>query len=117
MTTLSVILVFLKTVRSTFAMPCDLASGIVRAELPKVNGIGSEKAAVLNHWFRRGCAGPSSFAFTPVLFGRWPPPNELLVLTATLIGSGSPDWNVVPPLMPQPEISLFATPVTLWPIG
>src|SRR2546421_2937746 len=94
-------------------MPCDRTSGRVREEFPKVNGAGSENAAVLNHWFRRVCAGPSSFALAPVRLGRCPPPKEFDVFTETPMGSGFPDWYVVTPLMPQPEISLPATPLAL----
>src|SRR5260370_396163 len=92
-------------------------SGRVRAELPNVNEGGSENAAVLNHPFSRDWAEPSSPIGIPVRFGRCPPPKELLVLVATLIGRGFPDWNVVMPLMPQPEISRSTIPVTLRPRG
>src|SRR5438445_1308646 len=98
-------------------MPWDRASGMVRAEFPNVNGAGSANAAVLNHWFRRDCAEPSTPMLVPVLFGLCPLPNALAVLTATLIGSGLPDWNVVAPFTPHPEITLSITPVTPFPIG
>src|ERR1051325_7234409 len=96
-------------------MPWARASGMVLEELPKVKGVGRANAAVLNHWFSLDWAEPSRSAMVPVRLGRWPPPKELLVLVATLIGSGLPDWKVVMPLMPQPEISLSTNPVAFLP--
>ena len=78
-------------------MPWARASGMVLEELPKVKGVGRANAAVLNHWFSLDWAEPSRSAMVPVRLGRWPPPKELLVLVATLIGSGLPDWCVTDP--------------------
>src|SRR5579883_3500128 len=89
---------------------------MVRDELPKVKAPGKENACTLNHWLKRDCADPERPALMPVRFGRCPAPKPL-VLVATLIGSGLPDWKVVIPFMPQPEASLPATPVRLPPIG
>src|SRR5688572_13695070 len=89
---------------------------MVRDELPKLNDPGRENAAVLNHWPMRSCAEPSRPILWSVRLGRCPAPKPF-VLTATLIGSGLPDWKVAIPFTPHPEISLSANPVTLLPKG
>src|SRR6266852_5741142 len=92
-------------------MPGERTSGTVRARLPKVKAGGSVKADLSNHPFRRDCAEPSSLALFPVLFGRDPPPNEFVRFTASVRGSGLPDWNVPPPLTPHPDTILLPAPV------
>src|SRR6266852_4398139 len=101
-------------------MPGERTSGKVRARFPNVNAGGSVKAALLNHPFRRDCAEPLSWALCPVLFGREPPPKELVRLTASVRGRGDPDWNVLMPLTPHPDTILPGKPVNpeinFWPL-
>src|SRR2546426_843509 len=92
-------------------MPGERTSGTVRARLPKVKAGGAVKAVLSNHPFKRDCAEPSSLALRPVLFGREPPPKELVRFTALERGSGVPDWNVLPPLTPHPDTSLPPAPL------
>jgi hypothetical protein len=42
-----------------------------------------------------------------------PNPNPLSGFEEVLKVSGKPDWNVEMPLIPQPEITLSTTPLTL----
>src|SRR5882724_5489271 len=91
-------------------MPGERTSGTVRARLPKVKAGGRVNADLSNHPFRRDCAEPSSLALFPVLLGREPPPKEFVRFTALVRGSGTPDWNVPPPLTPHPETSLSPAP-------
>src|SRR6266849_6833725 len=82
--------------------------GIVLGTLPKVNGAGCAKAAVLNHASKVGL----EMCGSPTRFGRWLPPNELVLLVAALMASGNPDFKVSTPdtcqLPTMPLTILFA---------
>src|SRR6185295_18377634 len=115
--TLSEIGVFLTTAKLKFAIPGVRVSGSVRATLPNVNGAGSVNADVSNQRLRRCCAGPLKRALVPVLLGREPPPNELVLFTAVERLSGVPVWNAELPLKPHPETILPPTPLQLGRMG
>src|SRR6185295_3450060 len=115
--TLSVIGVFLTTAKLKFEIPGVRVSGSVRATLPNVNGGGRVNADVSNQRLRRCCAAPLKRALVPVLLGREPPPNELVLFTAVERLSGVPVWKAVAPWKLHPETILPPAPVRLGSIG
>ena len=69
--------------------------------LPDVNGSGCENTDVLNQRFRVRWE-LSRKALCPLLFGRDPPPYELVLFVAVLRASGRPLCKVVMPATVQP---------------
>ncbi len=104
--------VALTKARSQLLTPADRTLGSSRETLPKVNGAGAEKSAVLNHLFKRLCADPPRYALCPFEFGREPPPREPVVFGDTVRCSGSPLWKVAMPSIAHPEISFEAARLT-----
>src|SRR3974390_1029772 len=81
-------------------IPGALKLGMVRGVFPKVNAGGCAKAAVLNHW---SMVGFDMLGF-PTIFGRWPPPNELVLFVVAMMASGKPSLAVQTPETCQPPM-------------
>src|SRR5215475_23168 len=106
--------VVLKSAKSKLLVPWPRREGSRRLSLPNVKAGGETKHEVLNHRLSFDCAEPETELSQPgTTFGRELPPKELVRLVFVLSPNGKPLWNVETPLMPQPEISLSATPLTL----
>src|SRR5579872_1636574 len=112
--TRSVTCVVLNSAKSQLAIPAERRFGSRRLSEPNVKAAGWAKHDVLNHSFSRDWAEPEIDLSQPtVTFGLEPPLKELVTLTLVVNPRGRPLWKVETPLMPHPEISLPATPLTL----
>src|SRR5947207_1726698 len=72
--------VFLMTEKSKLTRPGARTSERVRATLPNVNAGGWEKTLGSKYRVKRLSTEPESLAPAPLLFGREPPPRELVWL-------------------------------------
>src|SRR5437763_391985 len=93
-------------------MPGPRSVESVRDSFPKVYAAGNEKHEVLNHWVYLDCAEPSIVLLQPAVTLGLRPVFRPVVLGVAVIPRGNPFWNVVSPLMPQPETILSAIPCT-----
>jgi hypothetical protein len=75
---------------SKLMRPGPRTSGSVRPILPKRKAGGSTNCVVSKYWSSRLLMGPSNFSDRPVPLGRWPPPNELVLLTALVTANDGP---------------------------
>src|SRR5258707_12188990 len=102
----------LNSAKSKLFTPEPRSLGSVRDSLPKTKSGGETKQAVLNHSLSAATPDGLDVLQPGTLFGREPPPNEVVKLALPLVKTnGKPFWNVVTPSMPHPLTSLSTTPV------